>query len=106
VSRHVDDVLHDERGWVGGGPLTRFASWLHRKGISRTLNSRSNNWNRNAQTCIETRGPRWLGERLWRFTSRHGSTFFVDLDTARVVKVEHVGRWTYRWTIAVQRIGS
>jgi hypothetical protein len=101
-----DDVIHDDRGSVGGGPLTRLGSWLHRKGISRTLNSTSRGWNRNVQTCIQTRGPRWLGERLWRFTLRYGSTFLADRDTARVVKVERAGRWTYRWTIAFQRISS
>jgi hypothetical protein len=78
--------------------LTRIHTWLHRHAVARTINGTANNWNRNAESVIETRGPRWLGHRLWRFTLRHSPTMRPDWYTVRVSQVQRVGRWTYRWT--------
>lgn len=101
----LSDVEFDDRGSVGGGLTDRLHSWLHRKGIARTLNRTSNNYSRAATSYIETRGPRWAGERLWRFALRH-STCRPDWLTVKVARVEQLGRRHYRWLVEYERVLS
>lgn len=81
----------------------RLHRWAHRRGIARVLNTGSNNRNRRGTAYVETRGPRWAGERLWRYALRHSSTGRPDWLTVRVTEVQRPGRWTYRWHIAYER---
>lgn len=83
--------------------MTRLRSWLHRKGIARTINATGNNWTRDATTWIETRGPRWLGERLWRFALPWSTSMGPDWSTVGVARVEKLRRWHWKWLISYQR---
>jgi hypothetical protein len=80
--------------------------WAHRRGIARTINTSTGGFMGERCTAyLETRGPAWLGQRLWRFALLTDRTSAIpDLDTLRVTKRERLGRYTYRWHVAYSRL--
>lgn len=57
-----------------------------------------------ATAYIETRGPRWASERLWRYALRHNGLTRPNWLTIRVSNVEQLGTWHYRWSLSFQRV--
>lgn len=79
-------------------------TWLHRKGISRQLNAVIPSDRYHCTADIDTRGPSWIGDRLWRYTLRHSRIGRrPDWNSFKIIRREHIGRWRYRWHVSYRR---
>ena len=76
---------------------------LHRKGIARLLNSRSESLSDRGGAYVETRGPRWLARHLAIWVVRNSGTR-ADWTTIRITSTAQQGRWHWRFHLAYRRI--